>query len=296
MSRYNSTIAKYRKVEKTKEKAADNEIRIRAESPIGKYISYAATLLLEKKVDSVILKGSGNATKSACQIAEILRHKLLGLHQLNILKTISVTDEYEPKEEGLDRVVVERKLAVLEIHLSIKEGVFDTKAAGYQAPLPKEEVQEEELKGLVERRTRGGPFHGGERRGGDRGGRGRGERGGRGFRRGRFAGPRGGRRGGYRGDRDEFRERRDDHGDDHRERRDDHRERRDDRDRGYGGDRREGGYGGDRREGGDNRRGGYGGERREGGDNRRGGYRGDRGGERRGGYRGDRGGDREKKL
>jgi DNA-binding protein len=134
------TTDKYVKIKKLSETAPENEIRIRAIPQIGRYISYAASLLLEKKMDTVLIKASGNATKSACQIAEILRHRILGLHQLNHLKTISVIDEYEPREEGLDRVVVERKLAVLEISLSLKDNIFDNKAPGYQSPLPKDEV------------------------------------------------------------------------------------------------------------------------------------------------------------
>jgi Alba. len=190
------TTDKYVKVKKQTEKAPENEIRIRAVPRIGRYISYAATLLLEKKLSHVVIKASGNATKSACQIAEILRHRILGLHQLNLLKTVGVVDEYEPKEEGLDKVTVERKLAVLEIHLSLQADAFKTTDPGYQAPLPKEEVQEEELKSLLE----------GGRRGGDRAEKGarRGQRRGP-PRRGRYSGARGGKSGsrGDRGDRED---------------------------------------------------------------------------------------------
>jgi len=295
------TTDKYIKIKREGDKAPENEIRIRADPKIGRYIAYAATLLLEKKLDTVVIKASGVATKSACQVAEILRHRILNLHQVVELKTTSVIDEYEPQEEGLDRVKIERKLAVLEITLSLKESALNTKAAGYQAPLPKDQVQEEELKDLVQRR-RPGPRGGEprepredrrddrERRGGFRGGRG-----GRG-------GFRGGRRGGFGGE-----DRRGGYGDDRRG--------------GYGGEDRRGGYGGEDRRGGygDDRRGGYGGEDRRGGygddrrgerrDNRRddrderrddrgegrpfrrGGFRGGRGG--RGGFRGGRGGNTE---
>jgi len=291
------TTDKYIKVKKQADKAPENEIRIRAVPRIGRYISYAATLLLEKKLDKIVIKASGNATKSACQIAEILRHRILGLHQLNILKTIPVIDEYEPKEEGLDKVTVERKLAVLEILLSLKEGVLDTKAPGYQVPLPKDQVQEEELKSLLE----GGKRTGGERPRDENRPRGRGR--GRGFRRGRYTGSRGGRggnrggegreggygerrEGGYRGERREggYGEKREGGYGEKREggygekREGGYGER---REGGYRGERREGGYGGERREGGygEKREGGYG-EKREGGygERREGGYRGGRGG------------------
>ncbi len=260
------TTDKYVKIKKAGDTAPENEIRIRAVPRIGRYISYAASLLLEKKLDTVLIKASGNAAKSACQITEILRHRIKGLHQVSALKTITVVDEYEPREEGLDRVSVERKLAVLEITLSLKAGVLDEKAPGYQAPLPADQVQEEELQSILAGRRAGGPRD--ERRE-DRGERGefrddrddRDRRGGRG--RGGFRGGRGGFRGGSRGG---FRGGRGDGG--YREDR--------------GGYRGEGGYREDRggyRED----RGGYRGE---------GGYREDRGGDRRegGGYRGGRGG------
>jgi len=245
------TTDKYVKIKKAGDTAPENEIRIRAVPRIGRYISYAASLLLEKKLDTVLIKASGNAAKSACQIAEILRHRIKGLHQVSALKTITVVDEYEPREEGLDRVSVERKLAVLEITLSLKSDVLDSNAPGYQAPLPADQVQEEELQSILAGRRAGGPR--GERRE-DRGEReyrddreDRDRRGGRGrggFRGGR-GGFRGGSRGGFRGGRGEggYRE------------------------GGYRDDRREGGYRDDRREGG-YREGGFRGGRRGG----RGGY------------------------
>jgi len=52
------------------------------------------------------------------------------------LDTIKIKDEYEPLEEGLDRVVIERNLAVLEIILTTKEPVNKNELIGYQAPLP----------------------------------------------------------------------------------------------------------------------------------------------------------------
>ena len=237
-----STTRKYMKVKREKDETPDNEIRLTGTNYVGKYITYAGTLLLEQQKEEVILKATGIATKGACLVAEILRHRIVGLHQLIELKTITVTDEYEPLEEGLDRVTVERKLAVLEIHLSTKEDRFDTNAPGYQAPLPKEEVQEEELKDLIKRGGRRGPRGEGRGRRGDRGDRGdRGERGERGGRRGR----RGDR--GYRGDRDD----RDDRGE-----------------RGERGERRGG------RRGGRRGRGGRGGRREDGAPRGRGTFRG----------------------
>jgi len=170
----NSTISKYRKVDKTKETTEKNEVRLSAKGSIGRYITYAGSLLVgdQEKVDKVIIKATGVAIKNAVLVAEILRHRIFGLHQISEIKTTNIKDEYEPLEEGLDKVVIERSLAVLEITLSTKADGVDTKHAGYQAPLPKNEVEEVDFKTLV-RRDRDDEGHDGgrRRRGGRRGGR-----------------------------------------------------------------------------------------------------------------------------
>jgi len=267
---------KYEKVRQHAQNTPENEVKISSNSQsISKYITYTAGLLLEKKLELVILKASGLACRDAVQVAEILRHNITSLHQESKITTVDVTDEYEPLEEGLEKLQIKRKIAVLEIKLSKKASALSESAPGYQKPLEVNAEQETELKDMVEKRMSGEGR--GEYRG--RGGRGRG-RGDRGYR-GRGRGFRGGYRGGDRGDDREDRVDREDQGD------------RGDREfrGGYRGGNRGGYRGGDRGgyRGGD--RGGYrGGDRGgyRGGD--RGGYRGgDREGGFRGGYRGDRG-------
>ena len=46
------------------------------------------------------------------------------------MDTIQIVDEYEPLEEGLDKVIIERNLAVLEITLSTIEPL-DKNHVGY---------------------------------------------------------------------------------------------------------------------------------------------------------------------
>ena len=128
------------RIKKTPDSVSENEIRIRAIPRIGKYIADAASLLREKKFDTVLITASGQATKNAYKVAETLRRRIVGLHQLNNSKNIFVLDEYKLKEDESKSYFLKRKLTVLEISLSLKN-VFDTKAAGYQAPLPKDQVQ-----------------------------------------------------------------------------------------------------------------------------------------------------------
>jgi len=200
---------KYEKVRQHAQNTPENEVKISSNSQsISKYITYTAGLLLEKKLELVILKASGLACRDAVQVAEILRHNITSLHQESKITTVDVTDEYEPLEEGLEKLQIKRKIAVLEIKLSKKASALSESAPGYQKPLEVNADQETELKDMVEKRMSGEGR--GEYRG--RGGRGRG-RGDRGYR-GRGRGFRGGYRGGDRGDDREDRvERDDDRGD-----------------------------------------------------------------------------------
>merc|ERR1712054_574236 len=83
-----------------------------------------------------------------------------GLHQITELKTVELIDEYEPLEEGLDKVIDTRSVPVIEIKLS-KEAL-DTSDKGYQPPLDESQVKEYDAEEMARGRGRG--------RGGGRGG------------------------------------------------------------------------------------------------------------------------------
>jgi DNA-binding protein len=176
------TSDKYQRVFKNKEndKAAENEVRISGRGGIYKYISYTARLLLEKKLDVVILKATGQAVAVAVSVAEILKHQVVGLNQENTIKNVTVVDEYLPKEIGLDKVTIKRELAVLEIRLTKKSSMLNENSVGYQSAIKiTKDLEEAEVK-LIDRLKNGFRVSGDRPEGGrGRGGRGRG-RGGRG--------------------------------------------------------------------------------------------------------------------
>lgn len=97
-----------------------------------------------KGKDSVTLSSLGQAITKAVTIAEIVKHRIPGLHQINEINTIIIDDEYEPLEEEkeLDKMTVSRKLTCLQITLT-KTAPADTKVAGYQEPIPESEVNPE---------------------------------------------------------------------------------------------------------------------------------------------------------
>lgn len=94
---------KYRKVMKPKEdvQKADEEIRVTAAGSVSAYVSRAATVFNELKKPYVIVQATGNALTKAVTAAEVIKRRFKGLHQITELKTVEITDEYEPMEEGI---------------------------------------------------------------------------------------------------------------------------------------------------------------------------------------------------
>ncbi|CAJ1332364.1 unnamed protein product, partial [Effrenium voratum] len=96
---------KYRKVMKPREEIqkTDEEIRVTAAGSVSAYVSRAATVFNELKKPYVIVQATGNALTKAVTAAEVIKRRFKGLHQITELKTVEITDEYEPLEEGLDK-------------------------------------------------------------------------------------------------------------------------------------------------------------------------------------------------
>merc|ERR1712160_7299 len=200
-------ISKYRKVIKKADPAQESEIRVRVNSPPFAYAAYAGKLLLQKDFDYVYLNATGAAVSNSIKVIEYLKTHIKGLHiSYNILSKEFV-DEYEPKVEGLDKVITTRTVSTLEAKLTIKKGEELAKEVGYMAPsanYTKTDNYQKDDRRTDDRRDGGDRRRGGDRRdggdrnydnrrredgdnrggrggGGDRGGRGRGgDRGGRG--------------------------------------------------------------------------------------------------------------------
>lgn len=122
---------KYRRVKKSLEKLPENEIRVRGEVGIGRYLRRAHDLLTGKIAgqDSVVIKGMAKAMESAVKLAELVKHRVKKVYQLNSIDTQTLIDEYEPLEEGLDVLKFERKVVMVTITLSMSP--LDTTNPGY---------------------------------------------------------------------------------------------------------------------------------------------------------------------
>ncbi|PPD92470.1 hypothetical protein GOBAR_DD10568 [Gossypium barbadense] len=125
---------RYQKVEKPKPESPinENEIRITSQGAIRNYINYAIALLQDKHVKEIVLKAMGQAISKTVAIAEILKKRIPRLHQDTSISSVSITDVWEPIEEGLVPVEMTRHVSMISITLSTRE--LNKNSVGYQAP------------------------------------------------------------------------------------------------------------------------------------------------------------------
>ncbi|XP_021909766.1 protein decapping 5-like, partial [Carica papaya] len=97
------------------------------------------SLLQDKGVDEIVLKATGRAINKTVMIAELIKRRIVGLHQNTTTGSIDITDTWEPLEEGLLPLETTRHVSIITITLSKKE--LDLSSAGYQPPLPADQVK-----------------------------------------------------------------------------------------------------------------------------------------------------------
>ncbi|KAA0025568.1 ribonuclease P protein subunit p25-like protein isoform X2 [Cucumis melo var. makuwa] len=133
---------RYQRVEKPKSENTpinENEIRITTQGRMRNYITYATTILQEKGSNEIVVKGMGRAINKTVMIAELIKRRIVGLHQNTAIGSTDITDMWEPLEEGLLPLETTRHVSMVSITLSKKE--LDTSSTGYQSPLPVDQVK-----------------------------------------------------------------------------------------------------------------------------------------------------------
>ena len=137
-------IHKYRRIRnEPTQKMEENLIRLKARPRAFVYAAYAGKLLFEEKHDVVFLNATGPATFKVIQTVEFLRRRVKGLHVAYNIETTTFEDKYEPKEEGLDNVVVNRSVPTITATLTIKKGDDIKSYRGYMPPLAEEKLLDE---------------------------------------------------------------------------------------------------------------------------------------------------------
>lgn len=138
-----STTDKYFLLEKEiNENSSPFEIKV-SNNPkkIRSTVSYIIGLINKGSSDHVSIKATGQAISKAVRIAEIVKRKIFDLHQFNKISNLEVQDVYIPEEEGLDEVILKKKISIFEIVLQRKVSEADRKNIGYQPPLDHSQVR-----------------------------------------------------------------------------------------------------------------------------------------------------------
>ncbi|XP_044509875.1 uncharacterized protein LOC123228536 isoform X2 [Mangifera indica] len=132
---------RYQRVEKPKAETPidENEIRITSQGRMRSYITYALSLLQEKGSNEVVFKAMGRAINKTVTIVELIKRRIVGLHQNTAIGSTDITDIWEPLEEGLLPLETTRHVSMITITLSKKE--LNTSSVGYQPPLLDEQVK-----------------------------------------------------------------------------------------------------------------------------------------------------------
>eukprot|EP01055_Gregarina_sp_Pseudo9_P001605 Gregarina_sp_Pseudo_9__1604@NODE_2080_length_1161_cov_278_883244_g1921_i0_p1_GENE_NODE_2080_length_1161_cov_278_883244_g1921_i0NODE_2080_length_1161_cov_278_883244_g1921_i0_p1_ORF_typecomplete_len236_score4_32Alba/PF01918_21/2e19Rpp20/PF12328_8/0_065_NODE_2080_length_1161_cov_278_883244_g1921_i0257964 len=167
-------MEKFRLVERPREESAEDEIRVTNQGRVTTYVAYAARLFKDENRNTITFRASGLAIPIAVSTIEILKRRVKGLHQQTNIGITTLTDEYEPLEQGLTKRTLTRQVPYLLVILSKLETAVDKNAPGYQAPLDESFVKELKEFTSGERPRPMGPRGRGRRgrgRGGFRGGR-----------------------------------------------------------------------------------------------------------------------------
>ncbi|XP_075485596.1 uncharacterized protein LOC142525250 [Primulina tabacum] len=132
---------RYHKVEKPKMETPidENEIRITSLGRMRSYITYAMSLLQEKESDEIVFKAMGRAINKTVTIVELIKRRIVGLHQITSIQSTDITDTWEPLEEGLQTLETTRKVSMITITLSKND--LDKTNIGYQPPIPADQVK-----------------------------------------------------------------------------------------------------------------------------------------------------------
>ncbi|TYI82101.1 hypothetical protein E1A91_D05G198500v1 [Gossypium mustelinum] len=132
---------RYQRVEKPKAVTPidENEIRVTSQGRMRNYITYAMTLLQEMGSNQIVFKAMGRAISKTVTMVELLKKRIVGLHQITSIGSTDITDMWEPLEEGLLPLETTRHVPMITITLSKNE--LNTSSVGYQPPLPADQVK-----------------------------------------------------------------------------------------------------------------------------------------------------------
>eukprot|EP00179_Madagascaria_erythrocladioides_P021636 CAMPEP_0198348920 /NCGR_PEP_ID=MMETSP1450-20131203/91789_1 /TAXON_ID=753684 ORGANISM="Madagascaria erythrocladiodes, Strain CCMP3234" /NCGR_SAMPLE_ID=MMETSP1450 /ASSEMBLY_ACC=CAM_ASM_001115 /LENGTH=67 /DNA_ID=CAMNT_0044054565 /DNA_START=77 /DNA_END=277 /DNA_ORIENTATION=- len=67
-------------------------------------------MLQSKQHERVTLRAMGHAMARTVEVAEMVKRRVGELHQVTTIGSQEVTDAWEPREQGLDRIEVDHRV------------------------------------------------------------------------------------------------------------------------------------------------------------------------------------------
>ncbi|KPJ15017.1 Alba-like protein C9orf23 [Papilio machaon] len=107
-------------------------MQVKGGSKMSNLLAHASGILEDKAASSVVWTGTGVAIPKAISCAEILKRQFSIEHQVTKLTFKKVEEYWEPKIDGLEKIIVKREIPVIHIFLSIDE-IQDKNQIGYQS-------------------------------------------------------------------------------------------------------------------------------------------------------------------
>ena len=118
-----------------------NEIKISENTDVHETIDFIMNLFTIKNYETIIISGLNNAIKKVVLIAEIIKIKIPGLHQLNEINCLNKINSYEIKNNNNNEIennIIndDKMIPRLSIKLTFIEPSKEEKEnLGYQKPL-----------------------------------------------------------------------------------------------------------------------------------------------------------------
>ncbi|CAH2074143.1 unnamed protein product, partial [Iphiclides podalirius] len=106
-------------------------MQVKGGSKMSNLLSHASGIIEDKASTAVVWSAVGVAIPKAISCAEILKRQFSIEHQVTKLTSKNVEEYWEPKIDGLEKLIVKRQIPVIHICLSINE-IPDTSQLGYQ--------------------------------------------------------------------------------------------------------------------------------------------------------------------
>ena len=98
-----------------------NEIRIRSDRSLSGYLKYAYQCLEKDGMDSIVIKGVGQAMNRIVDLAELIKSKIVGLYSNT--EMLTQVDKFDPSR------------TILSLKITLSKTELDKDSPGFQEPI-----------------------------------------------------------------------------------------------------------------------------------------------------------------